>query len=80
VPCLLFIRAAELWPSPDTAPPPPTLQAELVKPHRRSYRALPCLSERAAVAVAWTVFWASLIGNVAAVVFTATTGGLAWQS
>jgi hypothetical protein len=45
-------------------------------PH--SYRCVPWLSEPAAVNLAWGLIGVSVLGNVAAIVFAALSGGLDW--
>ena len=44
------------------------------------YKTIPWLSEAGSVRLAWALIVISLLGNAVAIVFTAATGGLAWQS
>ena len=65
----LFIRVVQLHPQP-----------RLSLQDGSGYRTIPWLSEAGSVRLAWALIVISLLGNAVAIVFTAATGGLAWQS
>ena len=69
VPCFLFIRVAETYPA-----------GTRLQEISSSYKAVPWLSDTRSKQLAWLLIALSLVGNVAAIVFSAITGGLAWQS
>ena len=65
----LFIRVVQLHPQP-----------RLSLQDGGGYKTIPRLSEAGSVRLAWALIVISLLGNAVAIVFTAATGGLAWQS
>ena len=69
VPCYLFIRVVETYPT--------GTRLQEIKP---SYKAVPCLSDARSVQLAWVLIALSIAGNIAAIVFSAITGGLQWQN
>lgn len=71
VPCYLFTRVVEQYPAQQS------LQRE---GGSAGYRTIPWLSEGDSVKLAWVLIVLAVLGNIVAIVFSATTGGLAWQS
>jgi hypothetical protein len=71
VPCYLFIRVVESYPSPAS------VQSE---GGGNGYKTVPWLTDVGSVKLAWVLIVLGVVGNIAAIVFSATTGGLAWQS
>ena len=70
VPCYLFIRVVESFHAP----------IRLQEVGSGGYKTVPCLSESGSIKLAWVLIALSIVGNLAAIVFSALTGGLAWQS
>ena len=69
VPCYLFIRVVESYPA-----------GTRLQEIGSSYKAVPCLSDSRSKQFAWLLIVLSIVGNIAAIVFSAITGGLDWQS
>ena len=65
VPCYLFIQTVKLYPKT-----PDTFEQQGGQGGYHGYKCLPFVTECQAVGVAWVLIALSIVGNIAAIVFT----------